>query len=142
MLKGNDTELSDAENILFGPKYEELVGKSLSSKNRSKELFGSIKTQGLSKEGSRRLCIRKGPLFRSRGNRGRGISQLLVKPCNNNTLQEDKEGVRMNLLIVPYISSTDLLSASVFCKIHPLVANLFPVKIKQLHKAGRVKHFV
>ena len=73
MLKGNDTELSDAENILFGPKYEELVGKSLSSKNRSKELFGSIKTQGLSKEGSRRLCIRKGPLFRSRGNRGRGI---------------------------------------------------------------------
>ena len=33
MLKGNDTELSDAENILFGPKYEELVGKSLSSKN-------------------------------------------------------------------------------------------------------------
>ena len=32
MLKGNDTELSDAENILFGPKYEELVGKSLSSK--------------------------------------------------------------------------------------------------------------
>ena len=48
----------------------------------------------------------------------------------------------MNLLIVPYISSTDLLPASVFCKIHPLVANLFPVKIKQLPKAGRVKHFV
>ena len=48
----------------------------------------------------------------------------------------------MNLLIAPSISSTDLLSASVFCKIHPLVANLFPVKIKQLPKAGRVKHFV
>ena len=29
----------------MGPKYEELVAKSLSSKNRSKELFGSIKTK-------------------------------------------------------------------------------------------------
>ena len=48
----------------------------------------------------------------------------------------------MNLLIAPSISSTELLSASVLCKIHPLVANLFPVKIKQLSKAGRVKHFV
>ena len=73
MLKDSATAFTDAENILFGPKYEELVEKSLSSKNRSKELFGSIKNQGLSKEGSRRLCIRKGPLFRSRGNRGRGI---------------------------------------------------------------------
>ena len=48
----------------------------------------------------------------------------------------------MNLLIAPSISSTDLLSASKFSKIHPLVVNLFPVKIKQLPKAGRVKHFV
>ena len=73
MLKDNATTFSDAGNMLFESKYEELVAKSLSSKNRSKELFGSIKNQGLSKEGSRRLCIRKGPLFRSRGNRGRGI---------------------------------------------------------------------
>ena len=65
----------------------------------------------------------------------------MVKPCNNNTLQEVKEGVRMNLLIGPSISSTDL-SASKFCKIHPLEVNLYPVKIKQLPKAGRVKHFV
>ena len=72
MLKGNDTELSDAENILFGPKYEELVGKSLSSKNRSKELFGSIKTQGLSKEGSRRQPFQKSPIFRSRRYERRG----------------------------------------------------------------------
>ena len=48
----------------------------------------------------------------------------------------------MNLLIVPSISSTDLLPASVFYKIHALVANLFPVKVKQLPKSGRVKHFV
>ena len=45
----------------------------------------------------------------------------------------------MNLLIAPSINSTDL-SASKFCKI--LVVNLFPVKIKQLPKVGRVKHFV
>ena len=29
-----------AESMLFGPKYEELVAKFLTSKNRSKELFG------------------------------------------------------------------------------------------------------
>ena len=44
----------------------------------------------------------------------------------------------MNLLIAPFIRSTDFLSASEFCKIHPLVLNLFPVKIKQLPKADRV----
>ena len=48
----------------------------------------------------------------------------------------------MNLLIAPSISSTDLLSQSGFCKIHPFVVNLFPVKIRQLPSAGRVKHFV
>ena len=48
----------------------------------------------------------------------------------------------MNLLIVTSISSTDLLLGSEFWKIHPLVVNLFPEKIKQLPKAGRVKHFV
>ena len=48
----------------------------------------------------------------------------------------------MNLLIALSISLTNLLSASEFCKIHPLVASLLPVKIKQLPKAGRVKHFV
>ena len=74
--------------------------------------------------------------------RGEELSQLLVKPYNNNTLQENKEGVKMNLLIALSISLTNLLSASEFCKIHPLVASLLPVKIKQLPKAGRVKHFV
>ena len=59
--------------MLLGSKYEELVATSLSSKNKSKELFGSIKNQGSSEEGSRRQPFRKGPLFRSRGNRGRGV---------------------------------------------------------------------
>ena len=36
----------------------------------------------------------------------------------------------------------DLLSPSEFCKIHSLVLNLFPVKIKQLPSADRVKHFL
>ena len=67
---------------------------------------------------------------------------MLVKPYNNNTLQEDKERLRMNLLIATSISSTDLLLGSEFWKIHPLVVNLFPEKIKQLPKAGRAKHFV
>ena len=58
--------------MLFGSKYKELVAKSMSSKNRSKELFGSIKNQGSSKKGNRKHPFRKGPLFRTRGNRGRG----------------------------------------------------------------------
>ena len=45
MLKDNATAFSDAGNMLFEPKYEELMAKSLSSKNRSKELFVSIKNQ-------------------------------------------------------------------------------------------------
>ena len=59
--------------MLFGSKYEELVANSLSSKNRSKGLFGFIKNQGSSKEGSRRQPFRKDPLSRSRENRGRWI---------------------------------------------------------------------
>ena len=73
MLKDNATAFSDAGNMLFGSKYDELVAKSLSSKNRSKEVFGSIKNQGLSKEGSRRQPFRNGPLFRSRENNGSGL---------------------------------------------------------------------
>ena len=48
----------------------------------------------------------------------------------------------MNLLIASSIRLMNLLSASLFCEVHLLVANLFLVKIKQLPKAGRVKHFV
>ena len=142
MLKDNATAFLDAGNMLFGSKYEELVPKSLSSKNRSKELLGSIKNQGSSKKGRRRQPFGKGPHLEAEEIEGEEFSQLLVKPCNNNTLKEVKEGVKMNLLIVPSISSIDLLPASVFCQIHSLVANLFLIKIKQLPKAGRVKHFV
>ena len=72
MLKHNATAFSEANNMLFGPKYEELGAKSLSSKNICKELFGSTKNQGSSKEGSRRQPFRKEPLFRTGGNRGKG----------------------------------------------------------------------
>ena len=46
MLKDNSKALSDAENMLFGSKYEELVVKSLSSQNRGscprREVEGSL----------------------------------------------------------------------------------------------------
>ena len=45
MLKDNATAFSDAGNMLFEPTYEELMAKSLSSRNKSKELFVSIKSQ-------------------------------------------------------------------------------------------------
>ena len=43
MLEDNSRAFPDAGNMLLGPKYEKLVAKSLSPKNRSKELFGSTK---------------------------------------------------------------------------------------------------
>ena len=65
MLKYNATAFAEAENMLFGPKYEKLIAKS-------KKFFGSIKNQGPSKEGNRRQPFRKGSVFRTRGNRERG----------------------------------------------------------------------
>ena len=73
MLKNNATAFSEEDNILFGPKYEELVAKSQSSKCRSKELFGSTKSQESCKERKRRLPFRKRPLFRTRENSGKGM---------------------------------------------------------------------
>ena len=77
MLKASATAFSEAENMLLGSRYVELVAKSLSSKNRSKELFGSINNQGflssISKEGNRRQPFRKDPLFIARGSSGRGM---------------------------------------------------------------------
>ena len=70
MLKDNTTAFSKPENMLFGPKYKELTAKFLSSKNRSKELFGTIKNQGSPKEGYRWQSFRKDPLFKTRGSRG------------------------------------------------------------------------
>ena len=40
---------------------------------------------------------------------GEECSQLLVKPYNNNNLQEDKQRVRINLLITPSINSITIL---------------------------------
>ena len=135
MLKNNSTAFLDAENMLFGPKYEELVAKSLSSKNRSKELFGSIKTQGSSKEGKRRQPFQKSPLFRTRENRGRGMFTAADQILQQKHLQEDKEWVNSIF--------HQLDGPSVCIKIlQNTVVNLCPVSIQQLSKAGRVKHFV
>ena len=73
MLKDNATAFSEEENMLFGSKYEELVAKYLSSKNSSKELFGSIKNQKSSKEGNRRHPFWKAPYLELEDIRGGGI---------------------------------------------------------------------
>ena len=142
MLKDNATVFSNAENMLFGPKYEELVAKSLSSKTDQKSSLVPKYIKNCPRREVEGSPFVKAPYLEAGEIGGEEFSYLLVKPYNSNTLQEDKKGVRMNLLIGPSISSADLLSASEFCKVHLLIANLFPVKIKQLPKAGRVKHFV
>ena len=66
-------EHSQKQNIFFGPKYEELVAKSVSSKNKSKDLFLFYKNQGSSKEGKEKAVLSKKPPTGTRGNRGSGM---------------------------------------------------------------------
>ena len=91
------------------------MAKSLRSKYKSKESFGVIKNHGSSKKANTSQPFQKEPLVRTRGNREK------VKPYNNNTLQEEKQWARTNLLMTLSMSSPDLLSLSEFCKIYPLV---------------------
>ena len=105
MLKDNATRFSDAGNMLLGSKYDELVAKSLSSKNRSKELLGSIKNQDCPRREVEGSPFQKAPYLELEKIIGAEFSQLLVKPCNNNTLQEGKEWVRMHLLIALFPSA-------------------------------------
>ena len=58
ILKDNATAFSDAENMLFGPEYEELVAKSLSSKI---ELFGPIKKSRIIQGGKQKAALSKMP---------------------------------------------------------------------------------
>lgn len=44
ILKDNATAFTEASNMLYEPNYEKVVAKY--PKNKSKELFGSIKYQG------------------------------------------------------------------------------------------------
>ena len=51
--------------LIMGPKYEELVAESLSSKNRSKEFFGSIKIKDYPKREMEGSPFVKGPNLES-----------------------------------------------------------------------------
>ena len=46
MLKDNARTFPKSNNMLFGPKNDELVVKSLSSKINQKAIFDSIKNKG------------------------------------------------------------------------------------------------
>ena len=95
MLKHSQKERICSENVLFRPKYEELVAKSLSLKNRSKEPFGSVKNEGSSKEGNRSQLFQKDILFRTRGNRERGMfiaaGQTFQQQCPTGGQERNKK---------------------------------------------------
>ena len=98
--------------------------------------------QGSSKESNKMQSFEKAPYLEAVEIRGKECSQLLVKPYKTNTLQKDKQGEWIHLWIKRYIRSSDLLSPPEFCKTHPLVVNLFPLKIKQLSSAAKVNYFL
>ena len=45
MIREKSAGFADRNSILFGPKYKEFVAKSITLKNKSKELFGAMKQQ-------------------------------------------------------------------------------------------------
>ena len=46
MLKKNAEVTQEQWKMLLGPRFKEVLAKSLTSKNKSRELFGNLKEQG------------------------------------------------------------------------------------------------
>ena len=86
VLKHNATEYTGADDMLFGSTYEELMAKSLSSKKQIKGTIWFNKESRIIQEGKYRAALSKRPPILKQRKRGRGISQLLIKTYNNNTL--------------------------------------------------------
>ena len=75
-LRENAKTFKDNDKMLFGPKFEEVITKSLISKNNLRMLFGSLKEQEISsanKDFRKHQPFQKTQLFRARENRWRGI---------------------------------------------------------------------
>ena len=81
----NSTEFADT-NIIFDPKYEEFVVKSIKLKNKSKELVDVVKPQNMSttKDSGKKQPFRRTSFSQARGNRRRGafpaVSQSPYQP--------------------------------------------------------------
>ena len=74
--KENAETFRDNEKMSLGRTFEQVVAKSLTSKNKLRKLFGNLKEQGtLSgyKDSRNQQPFQKAPLFRARGKRSRGI---------------------------------------------------------------------
>ena len=73
MLKHNREALRNNRKMSSAWKFEEVVAKSLKSKNKSREVFGNLKEQGISsgnKDSRKQQPFQKTSLLRARGNRG------------------------------------------------------------------------
>ena len=76
MLKENAEAFRDNEKLTFGPKFEEVVAKSLTSKNKLMDLFRNLKEQGApsgNQDSRKQQPFQKAHLFCARGNRRKGI---------------------------------------------------------------------
>ena len=86
MLKENAGGFRDNEKMLFESKFEQVVAKSLTLKNKSRELFDNLKEQGISsgnKDSRKQQPFQKAPLFRARRNRRRGIFSQADQSISN-----------------------------------------------------------
>ena len=86
MLKQNREALRNNKKMSSGWKFEEVVAKSLKSKNKSREVFGNLKEQGISsgnKDSRKQQPFQKASLFRARGNRGGEIFSPVGQSISN-----------------------------------------------------------
>ena len=76
MIKENAETLRGKKKMFFGLKLEDVVAKSITSENKSRELFGNFKEQRTSsknKDSRKQQPFLKAPIFRARGNGGKGV---------------------------------------------------------------------
>ena len=77
MQKENGETFSDNEKMSLGRTFEQVVAKSLTSKNKLRKLFSGFSLSGY-KDSRNQQPFQKAPLFRARGNRSRGIPISLI----------------------------------------------------------------
>ena len=106
------------KKMLFGPKFEQVIAKSLISKNKSRKMFGSLKEQGTSSE--TRIPESSNPFRRLSYFMPERLeeNEYFHKLANQSHILELKKEVQtlsyaLNLIIPEFLSQKILLDTSI-----------------------------
>ena len=145
ITKVNSQAFTDKVNskMLFGPEFKYIIGKSLPLKSKSKEIFGPLSqlqqsTSLAPSDGGKQNPFPRIHLFKNRRNRNSGRGSFnLIRPQFLGMPQ------RGNISFLGTTSHhSPLLSSTEFNQIHTLIASLFPLKISNVPRTGRLQYFV